>query len=125
MPFIKKFIKNHLWQCEAGFVALVLILTVILTKNTLNEWVGACAVFFSFMHAQVADHLAEAQEKQATPTVGCWQFLSRYFWIKEILWFLYFILSQTYAALAGVCVFMLYKLWRKKYVLYIQNNWAS
>lgn len=101
------------WQMEAGVVAAVLATTVLISGNSLKEWIGAGAVLFTFMHAQVADRMAEDQARMETPSVPCHGKTTVYFTAKEILWFVYFVMSQTWAALAGVIIFLLYPLWRK------------
>jgi hypothetical protein len=109
------FLHRHTWQIEAAVVGLVLATTAILTGNELKEWIGAFAVLFSFMHGQVSDRLAAAQEQMEKPNVECWRWAQRYFMAKEALWFVYFLMSQTYAALAGVVIFLIYPFWRKAY----------
>ncbi len=105
--------KFKTWQLEAAFVSLVLVLTVILSGNTLKEWIGAAAVLFTFMHAQVSDRLAQKQAQMEKPDVPCHGYAARYYMMKEGLWIVYFILSQTWSALAGGFIFLLYPLWRK------------
>lgn len=115
MRSIWSFIDRYTWQVEASVVGIVLAATAFLTGNELREWIGAGAVLFTFMHAQVADRLAEAQEEKPKPDVPCWKWAQRYFFAKETLWLVYFIMSQTYSALAGVIIFLIYPFWRKFY----------
>ena len=103
------------WHKEAAVVAIVLIATVVSTGGSLKEWVGSLAVFFTFMHAQVANDMAEAQEDMPKPSVACYPKARQYFFAKEFLWLVYFTLSQTWAALAGVFVFLMFPMWRKYY----------
>ncbi len=107
--------QRYTWQIEASFVAVVLIATVLLTGAHLREWVGALAVLFTFMHGQIAERMAEAQAKLSKPTVECFRLSQSYFMAKEALWLVYFVLCQTWSALAGVFVFLLYPFWRKYY----------
>ena len=82
----------------------------------------AAAVLFTFMHAQIADRMREKQAEMERPSVECWPWLQRYFYAKEILWFAYFTLSQTWSALVGVFVFMVYPLWRSSYRKWNMRN---
>lgn len=105
--------KIKTWQYEAAVVAAVLGATVLISGNTFKEWVGAAAVFFTFMHAQVADRMAEDQARMENPSVPCHNKTTVYFISKETLWLVYFVMSQTWAALAGVIIFLIYPFWRK------------
>jgi hypothetical protein len=107
------FTKIKTYHIEAVVVAVVLIATVLVSGRQVKEWVGALAVFFTFMHAQVADRMAEKQASMVEPSVTCYPFLTRYYAAKEFLWILYFALSQTWSALAGGVIFLLYPFWRK------------
>ena len=86
------------------------------------DLLAAFAVLLSFGHAQIADRLAEQEEQKSKPVVDCYQKLLYYFVGKEILWCLYFLLSQSYSALAGVFVFLTYPLWRRFYRKYIRPH---
>lgn len=105
--------KIHLWQAEAAFVALVLSLVVVFTGNDWREWLGAAAVFLSFMHGQVSRDLAVDQAQRPAPSVSCYRWAGRYFIGKEVLWFAYFLASQTWSALAGVVLFLIYPVWKR------------
>lgn len=104
------------WQHEMCFVGCVL-LAVNGFRNTFHplELLAALAVFLSFGHAQIADRLAEKESQRDKPEVDCYKKLSYYFVGKEICWLTYFLLSQSYSALAGVFIFMAYPFWRKFY----------
>ena len=103
------------WQIESAVVALVLMAVAACTGNHFREWVGAAAVWITFMHGQVADRLSADQAARPEASVPCWRWAGRYFVTKEILWMLYFILSQTWSALACVVLFLLYPVWRRFY----------
>ena len=103
------------WQYEAAFVAVVLAAVAYFTGNDIKEWIGAAAVLFSFMHAQVSDRMAEEQAAMPVPSVECHSKAGRYFLAKEALWFVYFVMSQTWAALVGVGIFLIYPFWRRYY----------
>lgn len=49
------------WHIEALVVGSALATVVLLSGRTVVEWVGALAVLASFMHAQIADRLAERE----------------------------------------------------------------
>lgn len=114
--------KAKTWQIEAGIVLAVLLATALLSGKGLVEYLGVAAVFFSFMHAKIAEYMREAQEARrkelALPEddpylVSCYDRLPRYFYLKEACWFAYFILLGAYSALVGVFVFLLYQPWRR------------
>lgn len=113
---VSRLLGSHTWQIEAGVVAFVLLAVFVTTGAAWKELIGSAAVFVTFMHAQVADRMAEQQKQMTTPSVECWPWLQRYYVTKEVLWLVYFALSQTWAALAGVFVFLLYPLWRRHYL---------
>lgn len=108
-------VRFRTWQLEAIAVALVLAVVTILTGNKLREWIGSAAVFISFLHAQVSDRLAADQATRPEPLVPCHGRAQQYFIAKEGLWLAYFLLSQTWAALVGVGLFLAYPLWRRYY----------
>lgn len=102
------------WVYESIIVAIILICVTLVTSNgTLTEWIGAAAVFCAFNHAQISDRLAERQAIKVVPDVKCYWKLIWFFITKEILWFTYFMLQHSYAALVGVILFILYPIWRK------------
>jgi hypothetical protein len=105
--------KIKTWQIEAAVVALVLFSVVLVSGSQVKEWIGALAVLFTFMHAQVADRMAEKQAAMPEPSVDCYPFSTRYYVVKEFLWIVYFVMSQTWTALAGGIIFLIYPLWRK------------
>ena len=109
------FFNAYTWQIEAAVVGAVLLAVIALSGGRWVEYLGAAAVFFTFMHAQVADRMAEQQAALPQPTVHCWRWAQRYFFIKEFLWFGYFFLLYAWSALAGVALFLLYPVWRRYY----------
>lgn len=113
--FIREKVALYTWQIEAAFVFLVLLAVIIATGGRWVEYIGATAVFFSFMHAQVSDRMAEAQADMPVPSVECYRWSQRYFFIKEAMWLVYFVSLQAWSALVGVGVFLLYPVWRRYY----------
>lgn len=117
------------WQFEAAFVALVLATVAFLTtewprsgsfndlRPALINWISAAAVLGSFLQANVGFRMAEAQEASDSPSVHCHAWSGRYWIIKELLWFLVFLLSGAYAAIAGNALFILWPAWRRIHTL--------
>lgn len=103
------------WKAEIAIVSAVLATVVLATRGGWTEWLGAGAVAFSFAHGQVADRLAEREAAREHPDVHCHAMARRYFIAKEALWFVYFAARGSYAALAGVVLFLLYPVWRRTY----------
>ena len=110
---MKTIIKT--WQIEACIVFSILVLVNIFTGHEPKEWLGTFAVLFTFLHAQIAERLSEKEAAKLSPEVNCYHYATRYFLTKEVLWFFYFLLSGTYSALVGVCIFLVYPFWRKWY----------
>lgn len=111
-----------------AFVAVLLGVAVFVSGGGHIEWLGAAAVLLTFGHASVADRLAEVQAEKPKDQieVACFYKLKRYYYGKEILWLMYFILLHAWAALVGVFVFMLYvpwrRLWRKYHLRKASKN---
>lgn len=101
------------WVVEALFVGLILVTVAALTGGSLVQWLSALAVLLSFMHAQVADRMAEKQSRAALPDVECWRWSGRYFFAKELVWCSVFALSGAWPGLAGVALFLAYPAWRR------------
>lgn len=101
------------WQFEMLVVAAILVTVALATGGGPLELLGAGAVLLSFAHAQVADRLAEREASRARPSVECHRWATRYLVGKESLWLLYFVMHRSWAALAGVGLFIVYPLWRR------------
>jgi hypothetical protein len=101
------------WMLELGVVAAILAAVCATTRGGAIEAVGALAVIAAFAHAQVAERMREKEAARAVPDVHCHGWLTRYFFVKELLWLSYFIAHRSWSALVGVGVFLLYPLWRK------------
>lgn len=100
------------WHLELGVVAVVLAIVVIVTGGSYVEWIGAAAVLGTFAHAQVADRLAEKDAVREKPSVECHKWATRYLVGKESLWLVYFVIHQSWSALAGVGLFLAFPVWR-------------
>lgn len=117
------------WHFETAFVALVLVSVASVTspsiqslsdpeylKSFLVIWLSVGAVLGSFLHAKVGYRMAEALAAQQAPTSSCYEWSGKYWLSKEILWFLVFLISGAYPAIAGTIIFILYPAWRKIHV---------
>lgn len=103
------------WKAEMAVVCAVLATVVFVGRRDWTEWVGAAAVGFSFAHGQVAERLAEREATRDHVLVECHEMAKRYFVAKEACWFVYFVATRSYAALAGVVLFLAYPVWRRIY----------
>lgn len=101
------------WVFELSVVYTILSAVVVLTNGSALEWIAVGAVTASFAHGQVAERMAAKEAAREKPDVHCHAWSTRYFVGKEILWFVYFAAKGSYAALAGVVLFLLYPVWRK------------
>jgi hypothetical protein len=116
--FIKqKTFLNKTWHIESLFVLFILSAVALISGKGKVEWIGVAAVFFTFMHASVAERLAEGEQKRMTDGenvyVECHHKLPVYFYIKEICWLTYFALIGAWSAIVGVFIFLAYPLWKK------------
>ena len=101
------------WHKEAIVVAVVLIVQLFFTHFYYSEIICSLVVFFTFLHAQVADRMQERQAILEKPDVHCYWKSNWFFTIKECLWITFFIMIKSYAALSGAILFSLYPFWRK------------
>lgn len=101
------------WMIEMSVVAGVLTAVALGSGGGLTELLGAAAVTLTFGHAQVAERLAERDAARERPSVRCHRWAMRYLVTKEALWLLYFVIHKSWAALAGVFLFLLYPIWRR------------
>ncbi len=112
----------HTWHLEALFVATVLVAVAFVSGKGAVEWIGVGAVFFTWMHASVANRLEEAEAARAAARtkveVECFRWATRYFYMKEVLWFAYFLLLGAWSALAGTVLFLCYGPWRRAWRAY-------
>lgn len=101
------------WHLEAAAVALVLILVNVCLGAPAREWIAAAGVMGSFLHAQVSDRMAAAEAARVAPGgVVCHRWAGRYFALREVAWFAYFLSGRCWSALAGCLVFLAYPAWR-------------
>lgn len=121
--------KGKTWHYEAIVVAVALVLVALYTSPSLSAalsdveflkeflviWISAAAVFGSFLHAQVGTYMAEDMGSTEEPITECYHKLGGYWVYKEVAWFLVFLLSGAYPAIAGNVIFLLFPVWRKIY----------
>jgi hypothetical protein len=121
---------GHTWYYEAALVGAVLLIVAFATSPALSEalthaavlkqffviWLSAIAVFGTFLHAQVGTYMAEDMGTTGQPPLTeCYYKLGEYWVYKEIFWFLVFLLSGAYPAIAGNIIFIIFPAWRKIY----------
>lgn len=113
--------KLHVFHIEDVFVAAILIINVLILNGNYIEWIGALAVFIGFKHTVVAFRLEDVVEKREThgdTAFNSHGYQTQYFYGKEILWFIYFILLGAWSGLVGVVIYLLYPLWHGVRVKY-------
>lgn len=119
IEWIKKTFKVKTYVIEYVFVGAILIAVAVISKKGLIEWIGVFAVFLTFGHASIAERLRERealrQARLDAVEVNCYWKLPYYFYIKESLWFIYFVLLGAWSALAGTILFLIYTPWRNYY----------
>lgn len=117
VQFLKERFGCRTYHIEGAFVLLSLCLTAWIFGKEWQEWVAVFAVYGTFKHASVSNRLEEKEEQRKRNGekvfVECYHMATKYFYAKETLWFAYFVLTESYSALAGVIIFLLYAPWRK------------
>lgn len=93
------------WAFEASLVA-ALLGTVSYFNGGGKEWIGTAAVLITFIQYQKSLQIEEAQKEQKS-------IIARLGIGKDLLFFTYFLLSETYAPLVGAGIFLSYPAWRK------------
>lgn len=114
---IRDIFKCRTYHVEGAFVLIVLICVALITHKNLIEYIGIAAVFFTFMHATIAEYMREAEALRTNNVpdknlVACHTKIPYYFYAKEFCWFAYFFLLGATSALVGVFIFLLYQPWR-------------
>lgn len=108
----------RLWHYETLAVCALVAAVVILSGNDPVEWVGFAALTLAHGRNSVMFRLTEAQQR-STPVdphhVECWRWNTIYFLLAECFWAGYFVLHRSWAALAGVVIFVGYGQWRRWY----------
>lgn len=106
---------------ELAVVGVILVTVSISTGARTVEFLGTCAVLFTFCYVQVASRLDEAMDacqdvEGKAHEVHCRAWLNRYLYLKESCWLLYFVFLGAWSALVGVVIFLLYPYWRRHHL---------
>jgi hypothetical protein len=117
MERLRALFRCKTYHVEGGIVLLVLVMVAAFSDKTLVDYLGVIAIFFTFLHATIAEYLREAEAKRHLDNPeslnSCHHKLPYYFYAKEITWLLYFFLLGANAAIVGVLIFLLYQPWRR------------
>gem|GEM_PF-1826035 len=104
---------SQITMLEALLVAIALSSIAAMSGNRPTDWLGAAAVFITFLHGQLSFDLQESQSKMPAPDVDNYRWTSRLFVTKEILWITTFAIAGCWPLCAGSILFATYPHWRK------------
>ncbi len=116
--------KINLQHLELLFVAVVLVITGLISDKGSVEWLGVLGVLLTFEYTIIANHLGELYGKKSKkPRVNkkhpdYHDRLLLFYYFKEVVWFSYFIMLGAWSALVGVVLFLLYAVWRREWRKY-------
>lgn len=102
------------WQLEATAMGTLLSVSTSLAIHAGAGWsqvICGCAVFVTFLHAQVSDRLREYAAGGDIPP-ECAKLERVYYVMKEVLWLGFFAITLNFPALMGTVGFLLYPRWR-------------
>ena len=116
---MKKYLQTKLPMLEMIVVGSILFVVNLFTANKWNDWLGGVAVFCGFLYTAAVEDLAGNSER-TNKKINTKQ-LRRSYFLKEALWFSFFIINKNYAPLAGILIFLIFPYWRK-YSSQIFNN---
>jgi hypothetical protein len=108
----------RMWHYETLAVCALVAAVVILSGNDPVEWVGFAALTLAHGRNSVMFRLTEVQQRSSPVDphhVECWRWNTIYFLLAECFWAGYFVLHRSWAALAGVAIFVGYGQWRRWY----------
>lgn len=108
-------LNSKTWVLEHIIVACISIIVWLFTGANWIELIGCFAVQAAFGHAAITDRLTEREHLKEKPDVYCYAWSTRYFFCKELLWLMYFVINGSWSAVVGVFVFLIYPFWRKIY----------
>lgn len=106
----------RLWHYETLAVCAFVAAIVMVSGNDPVEWVGFAALSLAHGRNSVMFRFVEMHQRMAPADphhVECWRWNTVYFLLAECFWATYFVIHRSWAALAGVAVFVGYSQWRK------------
>ena len=121
VEWIKTSFGVRTYVIEYVVVGGILVAVALISRKGPIEWIGVLAVFLTFGHASIAERLREREGLRHLKVgigqveVLCYSKLPYYFYAKESLWFVYFVLLGAWSALAGTLLFLAYTPWRNYY----------
>jgi hypothetical protein len=97
---------------EALLVMISLATIAALSGSKATDWMGAAAVFITFLHGQLSFDMQESQGKMPEPSVENYHWSGRLFVAKELLWIATFMMTGSWPLCAGSIIFATYPHWR-------------
>lgn len=100
---------------EALLVGIALATIALLSGGKPTDWMGAAAVFITFLHGQLSFDMQESQGKMPEASanrVENYHWSGRLFVTKEILWIATFMMTGSWPLCAGSVIFATYPHWR-------------
>lgn len=97
---------------EAAITGMTLSLIAVMSGSKLTDWMGATAVFITFLHWQMSYSMQESLSTRQTENSSNYHWSARLFVAKEVLWLVTFALSGCYPLCAGSLLFATYPRWR-------------
>lgn len=113
--------RIHVYHIEDMFVVLVLSVVAYFSGGNYIEWIGVIAGFMGFKHIVIAFRLEEVldqKENEGDTAFHSHGKQAQYFYAKESLWLLYFVLLGAWSATVSIAMFLLYPMWHKIRVKY-------
>ena len=104
-------------------IVLLFLCIPLIWNQTWVEAVCIAAIWFTFNHHQVASRMQEKEGERTAPSVDCHKKLNIYFYVKELLWVVVFVLSEAYSGIIGSVLFLLYPLYRKELLKIKHQNY--
>lgn len=97
---------------EAAITGMTLSLIAVMSGSKLTDWMGAAAVFITFLHWQMSYSMQESLSTRPSENSQNYHWSARLFVAKEVLWLVTFALSGCYPLCAGSLLFATYPRWR-------------
>lgn len=108
--------RVHIYHIEDIFVLLVLGATAYFSRGNYIEWIGVVAGFMAFKHIVIAFRLEDVlaqKEKNGDTAFHSHGKQAQFFYAKESIWLLYFVLLGAWSATISIVMFLMYPLWHK------------